>query len=110
MIEHDEIKIKIGGLNFTWDDRKAEINKKKHNISFSTAAYVFLDTKAIIEFNSVDKNTDEERFSITGMVFQGILFVVYVERIDLKGNNIFRIISARRAEREERDIYVYGTR
>ena len=71
MIEHDEIKIKIGGLNFTWDDRKAEINKKKHNISFSTAAYVFLDTK---------------------------------------GNNIFRIISARRAEREERNNYVYGIR
>ena len=110
LIEHEEIKVTLGGLSFTWDDEKARINKKKHNISFSTAAYVFLDTNAIIEFNSIDENTGEERFSITGMVFQGVLFVVYVERIDLEGNNVFRIISARRAEREERDIYVYGTR
>ena len=36
------------------------------------------------------------------------MFVVYVERIQIDGNDIIRIISARRAEKEERRRYVNG--
>ena len=63
----------------------------------------------MLEYNSVDKYTGEERWNAIGAFEAGILFVVYVERITIDDNDIIRIISARRAERDEKRRYVYGT-
>ena len=38
-------------LEFEWDEEKAEINKKKHGISFEIAAKVFLDKDRIEIFD-----------------------------------------------------------
>ena len=88
----------LGEYKFEWDSEKAEINKKKHKVSFETAARVFLDEN---NFDSYDElhSDDEDRFKIVGKV-GGILVVIYTERGDRN-----RIISARRAERYEEDEY-----
>lgn len=41
--EYDKVKWTLGGMLFTWDDRKAASNLKKHGVRFSEAAAIFLD-------------------------------------------------------------------
>ena len=36
--EHERVKWTSGGMLFTWDDRKAASNLKKHGVRFSEAA------------------------------------------------------------------------
>ena len=108
-IEEDEIKLRLGDMLFTWDDEKEKINIRKHKIDFKTAASIFVDSYLYVEFNSVDEYTGEERFDAIGMVAGNrAIFVVYVERIAIDGDDIIRIISARHAERKERMLYVNG--
>ncbi len=86
---------------FEWDEKKNEINKKKHNgISFEVAARVFLDEKRIEKYDTKNSTIDEERYQAIGMV-EEVLFVVYTE---IKADHI-RIISARIADQEEIDEY-----
>ena len=107
-IEHDEIKLRLDGMLFTWDDNKERINIRKHGIDFRAAASVFIDKDALVEYNSVDEYTGEERWDAIGIMNGNILFVVYVERITVDGNDIIRIISARLAGRKEIVRYVDG--
>lgn len=90
----------IEGMRVDWDDDKNEINKKKHGISFETAAYVFLDENRLEDFD-LTHSTDEPRFVTIGHV-HGIIFVVYTQRGDTS-----RLISARTATPAERRAY-YG--
>lgn len=93
------IKFELGELKFVWDSEKAKINKKKHGISFETAARVFLDDKSIDEFDELHSDF-EDRYKIIGKVRE-ILVVIYTERGEFN-----RIISARQAtKREEADYY-----
>jgi len=107
-IEHEPIKLVKKDFQFTWDEEKARINLKKHGISFYAAAGVFFDDDAFIEFNSLDRRTGEERFDITGTADGQIIFVVYVERVTVEDEDVFRIISARLADRKERKRYDDG--
>ena len=108
-VEHDEIKLRIGDMLFTWDDEKEQINIRKHGVDFSVAARVFLDEDVLLEYNSVDEYTGEERWDAIGIFDAGILFVVYVERVTADDeDDIIRIISARHAERREKKRYVDG--
>ena len=50
----------------------------------------------------------EERWDVIGIFNGALLFVVYVERVTVDKNDIIRIISARRALKEERIKYVNG--
>ena len=106
--EYDEIKLRLGDMLFTWDDEKERINIRKHGVDFRAAANVFLDIDAIYEYNSIDEYTGEERWDAIGFFEAGIMFVVYVERLTIDGNDIIRIISARYAERREKRRYVNG--
>lgn len=85
-------------MTFEWDEEKNLINQKKHKISFSEAARVFLDEKRIDKPDTNHSDFEERRNTI-GMVGK-ILFVVYTER---KENT--RIISARKATKGEKDEY-----
>ena len=109
-VEHEEIKLELEGMLFTWDDEKERINIRKHGIDFSIAARVFLDEDVLLEFNSVDGYTGEERWDAIGVFDAGIFFVVYVERVtaDENEDDIIRIISARYAEKKEKKRYVDG--
>jgi len=48
-------------MEFEWDPRKAEVNKRKHDVSFHEAATVFGDPLAIT-FIDPDHSIDEERY------------------------------------------------
>ena len=97
MIDLD-IFYELGDLKFVWDSEKAKINKKKHKVSFETAARVFLDENNFDTYDELHSNF-EDRFKIIGKVGE-VLVVIYTERGDRN-----RIISARRAERYEEEEY-----
>lgn len=90
---------------FEWDDVKAESNLRKHGISFNEARTVFLDDMAWL-FNDPDHGQDEERFILLGMsAVARVLVVVHCVR---EGGDVIRIISARRATRNESAAYSGG--
>lgn len=92
-------------MEFEWDENKNQINKKKHGVSFEDVESVFSDFSAII-FDDPDHSETEERFLIIGMSLRkGICIVSHCYR---NNENIIRIISARKATKNERMIYING--
>jgi uncharacterized DUF497 family protein len=107
-LENNEVKLRIGDTLFSWDDDKAEVNFKKHGITFNVAAEVFFDEHYL---EDAERRDGETRYRIIGMTFSPLLaFVVFVERFAVGNEEIFRIISARRATRKERLDYEEGLR
>ncbi len=90
---------------FEWDDEKNEINIQKHGLAFKDAKYVFADPFAI---SREDYTESEHRRQIMGQI-GGILLVlvVYITR-DKSDEDVFRIISARKATKAERRKYEAG--
>jgi uncharacterized DUF497 family protein len=84
---------------FEWDEDKAARNLIEHRVSFEQAALACRDPFAV---EWIDERDDygEERIGLLGLYGRELLFVAYTER----GENI-RIITARRAERDEQDRY-----
>jgi len=90
-------------MEFEWDEKKSDINRKKHGVSFHEAATVFGDPLAIT-FPDPDHSSGEHRFLTFGYSrLNSLLVVVHTER-----HGKTRIISARRATRHERTIYENG--
>jgi uncharacterized DUF497 family protein len=89
-------------ISILWDDRKNEVNKKKHGVSFDEAKTVFYDEEAI-RYYDPDHSDAEDRFLMVG-VSQNlrILIVCHCFRED---NSVIRIISARKATKGEEDNY-----
>ena len=85
-------------MEFEWDATKAASNLHKHGVRFAEAVTVFEDDAML---TMADDVSDEERFVAIGIGSMGrILVVVYTTR----GDRI-RIISARKATRQERSQY-----
>ncbi len=84
---------------FEWDAAKADANWRRHGVSFEQAAVACGDAFAV---ERVDQREDhgEERINLIGMAQAVLLHVTYTERAGR-----IRIISARRAERYEQDVY-----
>ena len=91
-------------MRFEWNDLKDRKNRVKHGVSFNTARLVFDDPCAI---NLQDRHErGEERWQILGSVDQTvILLVAHSVREDEVGEEIIRIISARKATHKERRMY-----
>ncbi len=90
-------------MEFEWDPDKSIANLKKHGISFHEASTVFGDPQAIT-FSDPDHSIGEHRFLTFGYSrMNQLLAVVHAER-----HGKTRIISARRATRQERKIYEDG--
>jgi hypothetical protein len=88
----------IGEL-FEWDDEKEAINLRNHGISFHEAVLAFHDPFAFEEFDDRE-NYGEKRINLLGVCSGQMLHVTYTEREER-----IRIISARRAEKYEREDY-----
>jgi uncharacterized DUF497 family protein len=88
-------------LSFEWDERKNASNKKKHGISFEEAKSVFTDQFARL-ISDPDHSDDEDRFILLGTSIQSKLLVVCH---CIRMNDSIRIISARKADKQEREIY-----
>lgn len=90
---------------FLWDQPKADLNFKKHKVSFEEARTVFYDENAIEFWDKTHSELEEDRFLFVGMSLKGrILLVCHCIRGE---GNIIRIISARKATKSERKHY-YG--
>jgi uncharacterized DUF497 family protein len=88
-------------VEFSWDDKKDRANQRKHGISFSLASLVFSDDNRM---EQVDENSlDEERLITIGLIDGQEIVVVYTMR-----DGITRLISARGADRYEREDYWHG--
>ncbi|MGA2296794.1 MAG: BrnT family toxin [FCB group bacterium] len=87
-------------LDFEWDDNKANINIKKHDINFEEAKTVFKDFAAYI-FEDEKHSIYEKREIIIGTSIENnLLIVCFTKRIEK-----IRIISSRLANKIESKIY-----
>lgn len=90
---------------YEWDPAKAEANRKKHKVTFEQARDAFKDVNALDAIDDKD-NYGEDRYNLTGMVDGRLLVVTYTQLMDdASGDEIIRIISARKAERREAKRY-----
>jgi uncharacterized protein len=90
----------LNGITFVWNDAKAQVNPINHDeITFQQAAEVFFDPFLVI----VDASRNEEaRDAVIGLDSRwNLLYVVHIEH----EKNVIRIISARKATRQERSEY-----
>ncbi len=89
---------------FEWDTSKAAGNHAKHGVSFEEAATVFGDSEAL-DGPDLSHSEKESRLLRLGRAVTGrVLIVAYTVRRRSDGERI-RIISARRASRQERAAY-----
>lgn len=86
-------------MKIEFDEEKERKNIRKRGISFTTAALVFADPNRIEYYD--DRGYDEDRWAVIGLV-EEVLTVIYTIR---DNDNVYRIISARKATKKERSIY-----
>jgi hypothetical protein len=88
-------------IRFEWDDKKAAANLKKHQVSFDLAITVFDDPSALIAPDEKHSKV-ENREWIIGLSDKGVLVVIFTKRMS---GHVYRLISARKANRKERSLY-----
>lgn len=92
-------------LRFEWDKEKNRENQRKHGISFVEAQTVFFDENAV-EFYDDEHSEWEDRFMLLGISTKlRVLLVCHCLR---ESGSIIRIISARKATKNERELYPKG--
>ena len=92
----------MSSLRIEWDLKKAAQNLRKHGVSFEDAQTVFSDDRARL-LNDPDHSEEEDRFVLLGLSNNlRLLVVIHCYREE---GNVIRIISARKATREERVFY-----
>ena len=91
---------------FSWDGHKAAVNRRKHGISFEVATQVFNDPFAVSFHERIENG--ERRWQTIGYAGGTLLMLVVHTLQDDEDMEFIRIISARRADKNERKIYEYG--
>ena len=91
-------------MQFTFDPRKDATNIIKHGLSLSDAPMVF---NAVNKLTIKSTRNDEARMMDVAMVEVAgvVLVLVYV----LREPNLVRVISLRRASKQERTMYAQNT-
>jgi len=84
-------------MEFEFDKRKSQINKKKHGIDFIEAQALWNDPDRI---EIPAKTIDEDRFLIIGKISEKHWSTIITYR-----NDRIRIISVRRSRKEEIETY-----
>jgi uncharacterized DUF497 family protein len=92
-------------MRYEWGEKKNRLNQKRHRISFEMAALAFDDECCLVRPDRVDE-TGEQRWHAIGAARLSpdsavVLFVVHVYREEIDGEEITRIISARRANKDD---------
>jgi uncharacterized DUF497 family protein len=84
---------------YEWDERKRQINLKKHGLDFQDAWLVYENPEKLTY--PVPHAIEDRRMTIANVeIAERVLTLIYVER-----NAVIRIISFRPASRKERRIY-----
>ena len=90
-------------MRFVWDEGKSRNNLAKHQVSFETAKLVFDDPFAISIQDRVVEG--EERRQTLGLVGGVVILLVAHTYQDEGGEEVIRILSARKATPREREFY-----
>jgi uncharacterized protein len=92
----------MSDLRFAWDEAKSQRNQRKHGVSFEEAQSVFSDDHALF-MGDPDHSEGEERFLLLGL--SSLLRTLVICHCFRDEEDLIRIISARKADREERALY-----
>lgn len=84
-------------MKFEWDEAKNQANIRLHRIDFADVPPVF-DGPMVVALDT-RKSHNEDRLIGIGLLINSVVVVVFVER----NEDTIRIISARKAERHERE-------
>ena len=88
-------------MKFTWDESKRKANIIKHGMDFIDAKAIF--SGATFTFEDDRFPYGEQRFVTLGMLKGVVVLIAHTER-----NDKIRIISMRRATKNEQKIYFQG--
>lgn len=89
-------------MRFEWDESKNRRNVSKHGVPFESAMLVFDDPHAL---SFQDRIVNEElRWQTFGTV-RGLILMVAHTWFEDEGEDVIRIISARKAASFERSVY-----
>ena len=94
--------VHMNRLKFEWDKKKDKSNIKKHDVSFEEALTVFYDEYAI-QFYDPEHSESEDRLILLGISF--ILNTLVVCHYFREEETTIRIISARKADKDEQQAY-----
>jgi uncharacterized protein len=92
-------------FNFEWDPFKATVNEKKHKVSFEHAAEIFLDPFAISIYDNEHSSQEDRWITIGKDRMNAILVAVHTFSQQDTGNFKVRLISARKATKNEKKQY-----
>lgn len=85
-------------IEYDWDEAKNERNLTERELSYDLAILMF--ELPVVQFLDDRRDYGELRMRAIGLVGNLFLHCVYTDRADVR-----RIISLRRANRKERDVY-----
>ena len=89
-------------ISFEWDEKKNRSNIQKHKVSFEEAKTTFADPHARL-IPDPDHSDKEERYILLGL--SDDLKMLVVCHCYRKSSTVIRIISARKADRYEKNEY-----
>lgn len=90
-------------MEIEWDSDKARSNLKKHGVRFEDAVQVFDDPDHLSRQDRYQNG--EWRWQTIGLM-HGIIVILVAHTVRYEsGNEVIRIISARKADRREREHY-----
>lgn len=89
-------------MRFTWDEAKRQSNLAKHGLDFKDAARVF--DGPLVLFEDRRRDYGEQRMIGIGLLDFLVVLIVHVE-----SDQEIRIISMRRADSDETDLYFRNT-
>ncbi len=93
-------------MRFVWEEKKSRLNLAKHKVSFETAALVFEDPHSISLPDRIKYG--EERWHTLGVAMGATVLLVAHADYEEDGEEVIRIISARKATPHERKTYEEG--
>lgn len=87
-------------MRFEWDQKKNDANQQKHGLSFDEAKTLF-SSDDYLEIYDEEHSIDENRFIAIGAIRVGVVLVIFIDREE----DVIRIVSARKATKQEADLY-----
>ncbi|MCY7344713.1 MAG: BrnT family toxin [Pyrinomonadaceae bacterium] len=93
-------------MRFDWNPDKAKENERKHEgVTFEEAVEVFYDENAVEDFDDEHAEAQEIRYFRVGNSSKRLLRVSFTVRANETEDEIIRIISARKGQTKEEEIY-----
>ncbi len=88
-------------MEFAWDEKKRKTNIRNHGLDFADAKMVFSGATFTFEDDRFDYG--EQRFITMGLLRGIVVVIAHTER-----GEVTRIISMRKANKHEQEIYFQG--